>query len=91
MKPDGYEEQSFAACCGKCRHAGSQANVFMNLMCYHGDSEDAVNESLFLEGDGLDEWWTRRIVCDDGICPRFRAGDPQEVSWSNEWKKPEEG
>ena len=89
MKPDGYKEQYFAACCGKCCYSGEQVNLHLDLLCYHGDSEEAVNNSLSLEGDDLDNWWVSRHVDYDGLCPMFRAGDPQEVSWSSDYESRE--
>jgi len=88
MKPDTYRELDHPKCCGKCRFAGYQPNTHDYLMCYLNDSAESVNNSMFLDGEEVDPWWADRHVDHDGLCDEFRQGEPQDVTWANDYRTP---
>lgn len=84
MKPSTYVEQEHAQSCHTCRYAGWQCNI-EGMMCYHGDTADAVNDSRLLDGDELDKLWVARHVDPEGLCENWKSGNPQQVTWSNDY------
>ena len=83
MKPASHREQNIAGC-ANCRHAGTQPNLHpeLYLLCYHGDAEAEIRDSLGTEaGDWLDRWWSRRLVDGTDVCDHYEQGSPKRRTY----------